>query len=171
VTGRGRACALGLGLLATALAGCGYSFRGSLPDHIQTVAVPIFVNKTGEPAVENFLTNAVVEAFSTNGRLRVVRREEADAILEGEVTSYVIESIAYDSQANIRQYRLVVTMNLKLRDVRRNAVLFEEPRLREKADFQVMNAVSQTIAREETAVRQAATEIGRSIVSLTVNRF
>ena len=171
MTRRARACALGLGLLATSLAGCGYSFRGNLPEHIQTVAVPIFANKTGEPAVENFLTNAVVEAFSTNGRLRVVRREEADAILEGEVTSYAIESIAYDSQANVRQYRLVVTMNLKLRDVRRNAVLFEEQRLREKADFQVMNAVSQTISREESAVRQAATEIGRSIVSLTVNRF
>jgi outer membrane lipopolysaccharide assembly protein LptE/RlpB len=171
VTRRGRAGALGLGLLATALAGCGYSFKGNLPDHIQTVAVPIFSNKTGEPAIENVLTNAVVEAFSTNGRLRVVRREDADAILEGEVTSYAIESIAYDSQANVRQYRLVVTMNLKLRDVRRDAVLFEEQRLREKADFQVMNAVSQTISREETAVRQAATEIGRSIVSLTVNRF
>jgi outer membrane lipopolysaccharide assembly protein LptE/RlpB len=171
VTARGRAGALGLGLLAAVLAGCGYSFRGNLPDHIQTVAVPIFANRSGEPAVENFLTNAVVEAFSNNGRLRVVRREDADAILEGEVVSYVVESIAYDSQANVRQYRLVVTVNLRLRDVRRNALLFDEQRVREKADFQVQDAVAQTIAREETAVRAAATEIGRSIVSLTINRF
>ena len=163
--------ALALGLLATAVAGCGYSFRGTLPEHIQTIAVPVFANRTGEPAVESFLTSAVVEAFSTNGRLRVVRREDADAVLEGEVIGYSIQSISYDSQANVRQYRLVVTMNLKLLDTKKSAVLFEEHSLREKADFQVMNAVSQTISREETAVRTAATEIGRAIVSLTVNRF
>ncbi|PYN21608.1 MAG: hypothetical protein DMD99_19280 [Candidatus Rokuibacteriota bacterium] len=171
VTGPGRALALGLASLAATLAGCGYSFRGNLPDHIQTVAVPVFANKTGEPAVENFLTSAVVEAFSTNGRLRVVPREDADAILEGEVVRYSLASIAYDSQANVRQYRLEVTMNLKFRDVRRNTVLFEEQGLREKSDFQVQNAVSQTISREESAVRAAAIDIARSIVSLTVTRF
>ena len=168
---RGRGRALALGLLAAAVAGCGYSFRGTLPEHIQTVAVPVFVNKTGEPAVEGFLTSAVVEAFSTNGRLRVVRREDADAVLEGEVIGYTVQSISYDSQANVRQYRLLVTMNLKLLDMKKSAILFEEHGLREKADFQVQNAVSQTISREETAVRTAATEIARAIVSLTVSRF
>ena len=168
---RRRGRALALGLLAAAVAGCGYSFRGTLPEHIQTVAVPVFANKTGEPAVEGFLTSAVVEAFSTNGRLRVVRREDADAVLEGEVIGYTVQSISYDSQANVRQYRLLVTMNLKLLDMKKSAILFEEHGLREKADFQVQNAVSQTISREETAVRTAATEIARAIVSLTVSRF
>jgi outer membrane lipopolysaccharide assembly protein LptE/RlpB len=169
VRGVGRAIALGL--LAAAITGCGYSFRGNLPEHIQTVAVPVFANKTGEPRIESLLTNGVVEAFSTNGRLRVVKREDADAVLEGEVIGYSVQSISYDSQANVRQYRLTVTLNLKLLDMKKSTVLFEEHSLSEKADFQVMNAVSQTISVEETAVRTAATEIGRAIVSLTVNRF
>jgi hypothetical protein len=171
MTRRGRACALGLGLLALALAGCGYSMRGNLPDHIQTVAVPVFTNRTAEPAVENFLTSAVVEAFSTNGRLRVVGPENADSLLEGEVIGYALESIAFDRQANVRQYRLVVTMNLRFRDLRRNTILYEQQGLREKADFQVAGAVSQTISREEGAVRSAAIDIARSIVSMTVERF
>ena len=171
MTRSGRALALGLALFAVDLAGCGYSFRGNLPDHIQTVAVPLFTNKTSEPAVENLLTSAVVAAFSTNGRLRVVRPEDADAILDGEVVGYDVESIAFDSQANVRQYRLVVTMNLRLRDVRRSSILFEQQGLRQKADFQILGAVSQTISREESAVRTAATEIARAIVSLTVDRF
>ena len=168
---RGVGRAIALGLVAAAITGCGYSFRGNLPEHIQTVAVPVFANKTGEPRIESLLTNGVVEAFSTNGRLRVVRREDADAVLEGEVIGYSVQSISYDSQANVRQYRLTVTLNLKLLDMKKSAVLFEEHSLSEKADFQVMNAVSQTISVEETAVRTAATEIGRAIVSLTVNRF
>ena len=171
MTGSGRALALGLIVLVVAPAGCGYSFRGNLPDHIQTVAVPVFTNKTSEPAVGNLLTSAVVEAFSTNGRLRVVGPDDADAILDGEVIGYTLQSIAFDSHANVRQYRLVVTMNLRLRDVRRNTVLFEQQRLQEKADFQVLGAVSQTISREESAVRAAAIDIARAIVSLTVDRF
>jgi len=87
------------------------------------------------------------------------------------VVGYTVQSIAFDNQANVRQFRLVVTMNIRLRDVRRSSILFEQQNLREKADFQVQGAVSQTIGVEEGAVRTAATEIGRSIVSLTVDRF
>jgi outer membrane lipopolysaccharide assembly protein LptE/RlpB len=171
VTRADRALALGLALLAVSVAGCGYSFRGSLPDHIKTVAVPVFTNKTAEPGVETLLTSAVVEAFATNGRLRVVKPEDADAILDGDVVGYNVLSIAFDNQANVRQYRLTVTMNIRLRDVRRSSILFEQQSVREKADFQILGAVSQTISAEEGAVRTAATEIGRSIVSLTIDRF
>jgi outer membrane lipopolysaccharide assembly protein LptE/RlpB len=171
VTRTGRAPAFGFLLIVLTLAGCGYSFRGNLPDHIKTVAVPVFVNKTSEPAVESFLTNAVVDAYASNGRLRVVRTEEADAILNGEVTGYNVMSIAYDNVANVRQYRLVVTMNLRLHDVKKNAILFEQQGLKEQADFQVLGAVSQTISNEEAAVRTAANLVGRSIVSLTIDRF
>ncbi len=171
MTRTGRALALGLALLAAGVAGCGYSFRGNLPDHIKTVAVPVFKNKTLEPAVETFLTSAVVDAFASNGRLRVVQPEDADAILDGEVVGYNVLSIAFDNLANVRLYRLVVTMNLRLRDVRKNSTLFEQQSLKEQADFQVLGAVSQTISNEEAAVRTAATQVARSIVSLTIDRF
>lgn len=171
MTRTGRAPALGVALLVAGLAGCGYSFRGNLPDHIKTVAVPVFTNKTSEPGVDALLTSAVVEAYASNGRLRVVRPEDADAILEGEVIGYTVQSIAFDNQANVRQYRLQVTMNVRMRDVRQKSMLFEQQNLREKADFRVLGAVSQTIGAEEGAVRAAATEIGRSIVSLTIDRF
>jgi outer membrane lipopolysaccharide assembly protein LptE/RlpB len=158
-------------LLAALLAGCGYTVNGTLPSHIKTVAVPIFQNRTSEPAIEGLITRAVVEAFSTNGRLTVVSREQADAVLDGEITSYAVSSIAFNRDANVVQYRLLVTINLRMRDLRRNTVLFQENNIREQADFRVQNAVSQTISREETALRAAAVDIGRSIVSLAVTRF
>lgn len=167
MTRRGAALAL---MLAT-LAGCGYSLRGTLPEHVKTVAVPVFANKTAEPAVENLLTQAVVQAFSTNGRLRVVKPEDADAILEGEVVGYEIQALAFDPRASISQYRLVVTMNLRFRDVRRQTLLFEQARFQEKADFRVIGVVSQTISREESALQAAAVDIARAIVSLAVDRF
>ena len=157
--------------LVLGLGGCGYSLRGNLPDDIKTVAVPVFRNRTGEPAVENLITRAVIEAFSTNGRLRVVAAEAADAILEGDVVGYQLESIAFDPRANVRQYRLLVTLNVRFRDVRRNTVLFRRDGFQEKADFRVLGAVSETISREETALRAAAGDIARTVVSLAIERF
>lgn len=157
--------------LAILLGGCGYTVNGTLPSHINTVAVPIFQNRTAEPAIEGFITRAVVQAFSTNGRLKVVGSEQADAILHGEIIGYSVASIAFDKDANVRLYRLLVTVNLRMRDVRRNTVLFQQNAVREQADFRVQGTVSQTISREETALQAAAVDIGRSIVSLAVTRF
>jgi hypothetical protein len=55
--------------------------------------------------------------------------------------------------------------------VKRNTVLFQQNQVQEQADFRVLGQVSQTIAREETALRTAATDIGRAIVALAVTRF
>ena len=157
--------------LACLLSGCGYSYHGTLPDHVKTVAVPIFVNRTQQPAVESVITRAIVDAFATNGRLRVVRPEDADSILEGEVLQYNVAAIAVDPALNVQQYRLGVTLNLRMRDVRLNKVLFEQTSFSEQADFLVAGSVAQTLSIEAGALQQAATQIGRSVVSLALDRF
>ena len=158
-------------VLAAALGGCGYSFHGTLPDHVKTVAVPIFVNRTQQPAVEGVITRAIVDAFATNGRLRVVRPEDADSILEGEVVQYSVGAIAVDPSLNVQQYRLGVTLNLRMRDVRLNRLLFAETNFSEQVDFLVAGSVAQTLSVEAGALQRAATEIGRSVVSLALDRF
>jgi outer membrane lipopolysaccharide assembly protein LptE/RlpB len=153
------------------LAGCGYSVRGHLPDDVRTVAVPILTNRTLKPAVETEMTRALADAFATDGRLKVVSRDAADTLLEGEVTSYELISIAFDPEANVRLYRLVVTLNVRLRDVRRNTVLFNGQGLSEKADFRVSGVVAETISREEIALRAATLDIARAVVALAIERF
>lgn len=158
-------------LLAVLVGGCGYSLSGNLPPHVRTVAVPIFKNRTQEPAVENVITAAVVNAFVTSGRLKVVPVAQADSILEGEITGYRLESIAFNPQINVTEYRLHVTVTIRFRDVRQEAMLWAQDGLQEWANFRVQGQVSDTIAREDVAARQAAVEIGRRIVSSAVDRF
>jgi len=162
---------LGLALVAILLAGCGYSTRGSLPDHIKTVAVPIFKNRTLEPGVETAITSGVVNAFSSGGRVKVVPLEEADAILQGEVVGYSLDGLSFDTSANVRSYRLRLVLNVEFRDVRRSAMLWRQEGLSETSDFQVAGQVSDTIARGQGALQQAAAEIGRKVVNLAVDRF
>jgi hypothetical protein len=80
-------------------------------------------------------------------------------------------SIAFDPAANVRLYRLVVTLNVRLHDRRRNTLLFDQQGLSEKADFRVSGAVSETISREEIALRAATLDIARAVVALAIERF
>ena len=169
--GRRTGRALGLILGAVVLAGCGYSTKGSLPDHIKTVAVPIFKNRTLEPGVESAITSGVVNAFSSGGRVKVVPIDQADAILQGEVVAYSLDGLAFDQNANVQAYRLRLVLNVEFRDVKRSAMLWRQEGLSETSDFQVQGQVSDTIARGRGAVSQAAAEIGRKVVNLALDRF
>ncbi len=151
--------------------GCGYSFRGSLPPHIRTVAVLVLENKTQEPGVESLITNALVEAFVSSGRLRLVKAEEADAVLSGSVVGYALESIAFDRNANVTQYRLRIALNLKLRDAKREEDLWKEDGIQERADFNVPGQVSVTLVREQEALRRASVDIARAVVNRAIEGF
>ncbi len=153
------------------LGGCGYSVRGQLPAHIKTVAVPMFVNRTSEPRVESFLTTAIVRAFSTDGRLEVVRPGDADSILEGEVVQYTLAPIAFDPSANVTEYRLSVVLNLRFRDTRERKTLLDQTNVSEYSDFQVTGPVSSTLVLEQAALETAALNIARTIVTSVVERF
>ncbi len=166
--------------LSPLAAGCGYSWRGTLPPHIRTVAVPVFVNRTQWPNIESALTAAVANAFATDGRLRVVAPEHADAILEGEIVNYQVTVIAFDSNANPQQYRLFVTVDVRFRDVRRGVMLFEQRGLQERVDYLAapsslsappLTGVAGTIARQDAAIVPVAGILARDIVARAVNPF
>src|SRR5213594_4403931 len=148
---RRRAAGVGVLVLGLFTGGCGYTVGGNLPPHVKTVAVPIFKNLTQQPAIENVITAAVVNAFANGGRLKVVPVAQADSILEGEIVGYTVDSIAFNSSINAQEFRLRVRLNI---------------------EFRVGGQVSQTISSErEGAASQAAVDIGRKIVSLALDRF
>jgi len=163
--------AFGVMALLALAAGCGYSWRGTLPPHIKTVGVPVFANRTQWPNIEAALTAAVANAFAADGRLKVVNPSEADAILEGEIINYQVTVLAFDSNANPQQYRLFVTVSVRFRDVRRGVILFEQRGLQERVDYLAAPVVADTIARQDAAIVPVAQIIGRDIVARAVDPF
>jgi len=170
---RSRHAAIGLllALAACLAAGCGYGFRGNLPAHIKTVAVPVFQNRTQVAGLENTITSAVVSAFSSGGRLRVVPVEQADSILVGEIVGYEVDGAGFDRNADVQAYHLRVVLNVALRDVRENKLLWQETGLTQTSDFQVQGQVSDTLAQSGGAASQAAADIGRKIANAAVELF
>lgn len=105
-------------ILLLALVGCGYHLPGrdnNLPEDINAVFIEIFVNKTTEPFLENRVTNAVTRRFSRKRDLRIEKqRNQADAILSGQITSYTTRPISYDKNDEIKEYRSVMGVTASL---------------------------------------------------------
>jgi outer membrane lipopolysaccharide assembly protein LptE/RlpB len=160
---------LGTTLLA---AGCGYALRSNLPAHIKTVHVPVLQNRTQEPGIEDFVTQALTEAVVTSGRVRIApSAAEADAVLEGSIVEYSLTSLAFDRNANVTQYRLRIALALTFRDRVKNQVIWRQERIEDRADFPVSGPVTQTLVREDQALRRAAVQVSRAIVSLAFEGF
>ena len=167
-----RAVVLALFATLLALGGCGYSLRTSMPPGINSIHVPVLVNKTAEPGIEDFITQALTQAVVQSGRVRIAANaQEADATLEGTIVEYRLASLSFDRSANVTSYRLTIGLALTFKDLKQNKVLWKQDRIEERADFQVAGQVTQTLAREEQAVQRAAVDVARAIVSFAFEGF
>lgn len=158
-------------LAPLALGGCGYSLRTTLPAGVRTVHVPVLENRTQEPGIEDFITQALTQAVVQSG-VRIARNAQgADAILEGAIVEYRLTSLSFDSSANVTSYRLIIGLALTFRDLKQNRVIWKQDRIEERADFAVAGQVTQTLAREQVAVQRAAVDVARAIVSFAFEGF
>ncbi|MEE4253166.1 MAG: LptE family protein [Desulfuromusa sp.] len=106
-------------ILFFCLVGCGYHFPGqggALPGGVEKIYIPLFVNKTAEPQLENKLTSRISEVFSRNSKIsQVEKKESAEAILEGTIRAYKSRALSYDPNDDIGEYRATMIVDVVLR--------------------------------------------------------
>lgn len=73
-----------LALSLAVAAGCRSSFSSGLPDHIRTVEVHIFQNKTMYNSVEAWITRGIIDRINMDPSVRVSSRN-GDALITGEI--------------------------------------------------------------------------------------
>ena len=106
-------------ILVVLLGGCGYTTVGDEPsggyqwrslyrEDVKTVAVSIFANKSYYRGVEFALSKAIVNQLESHTPYKVVPRERADTILEGEITAIKRTTISRDSHTAVPQEQLYI---------------------------------------------------------------
>jgi len=117
-------------LLCCCLSGCGYHFSGGsgvLPAEIEKLYVPLFVNLTAEPQLEQRLTTRVSEVFSRNSEIiQVEKIQFADAVLLGTINDYHSQALAYDRNDAIGMYRATMSVNVFLRKIDTKETVWEK---------------------------------------------
>jgi Lipopolysaccharide-assembly len=165
---------------AAGSAGCGYALagRGSfLPPYIHTIGVPTFVNRTTVFNLETLLTQKVRSEFIGRGKYQILPETGGvDALLTGEVTSVSLAPASFSAEQLATRYALTMTARIELRDVRENKVLWENPSLLFRQEYEATSgtAIADAVAffqQDVTALERMASEFARNIVSAILEAF
>lgn len=156
--------------------GCGYTLlgRGSvLPEHITTIQVPTFVNRTTRVELEQRVTQEVAEEFVSRGGLAVVQSEsEADAILRGEITSVAIIPIAFNDQGRATRYQVSIGAGIELVDhTREDEVIWKNDAYRFAESYAIEAGGLDAFDQETRAIQEIAERFAESVVSSILEGF
>ena len=119
---------LAVALIAALLCGgCAYRLGPTSTLDIKTVAVPNFKNTTLQPRISVQITNAVIKRFQTDGSIRVVSEDTADATLTGEIVGWDRAPLRYNIyNAYVpSEYLLTVTAHVVLTNNRTGKRIFD----------------------------------------------
>jgi len=116
-------------LAVSMLNGCAYTTKSSLDPKYQTIFVAAFLDKTPQYGLQAPLSNAVTRKFITDGRLDVVKEENADLRLEGVILDYRLKGLTYDARDEVTQFLTVVTAGVRLTDLKTGEVVWEDKAL------------------------------------------
>ena len=163
----------GYGLLSIFLShGCGYTQKTVLPDNIQSIYVDTVKNKipvdhvyTYQPGLEMDITNAVIRRLHRDGNLKVVKKEEADVILETDLVGFEQEGLRFTTLESVAEYKLFIVIALRLKDRKTGQIIWEEPNFTGDTEYFVSQVRS--LAREE-ASRRAVDRLARNVVDRIV---
>jgi len=143
---------------------CGfYSFTGSIPSDIKTVAVPLFDDNTSFPGVREDLTNNVIDAFINENVLQVVPESKADLIITGTILSINERAAIIAPGEDVEQYEVYVNVKVKCLEVKSGKVWWEKTLSR----FGIMGGLENIDARNE-AIDVAITEITQDVLDNTL---
>lgn len=161
-------------LLFFSLVACGYHFPGyggSLPGGVQKLYIPLFVNQTSKPRLEALLSNDVSDAFARNKNISQVEvSEQAEAVLEGIISSYSTRALSYDNNDDISQYRATMVIDVSLRQVSDGRLLWQGT-LTWKDNF--LAATDKTIQNdlEDVAIGDISTRLSEELLSRLLDDF
>lgn len=143
---------------------CGYySFTGSIPSYITTIAVPLFDDNTSFPGVREDLTNMVIDRFINENVLQVVSESKADLLITGTILSINERAAIITTGEDVEQYEVYVNVKVKCMEVKSGKVWWEKTLRR----FGIMGGLQNIDARNE-AIEVAITDITQDIIDNTL---
>jgi outer membrane lipopolysaccharide assembly protein LptE/RlpB len=160
--------------------GCGYSLagRGSfLPAYIKVIGVPTFTNLSSVFNVEQRITEKVRAELIGRGKYKVVPESTGvDGVLSGEIQSITLTPAAFTDQRQASRYMLTLSAKIEFRDVKADKVLWSNPSMQFREEFDVTNTASAVdpnafFGQDAAALDRVATEFARSVVSAILEAF
>jgi hypothetical protein len=169
----GALCVLGAG-------GCGYSLAGRgafLPDDIKTIGVPTFSNATTVFNLETLLTQKVRSELIGRGRYEILpQASNVDAVLTADINGVSLAPASFTQDQLASRYIITMTARVELRDLRANKVLWENPGLVFRQEYEAQGSTGALdpaafFGQDANALERMSTDFARTIVSAILEAF
>lgn len=164
-----------LTILIASTLDCGYRLAGqsnTLPQGIETIGIPIFVNRTNRPELEQRVTEHVIDEFVTRGRARILPDADgAEAVLLGTIYSYTSSPVVISELGRATRYEILITARVVLSEVTTDRVLWEDDHFLFKQQYDVADAPEAFIDQEIVAIDKVALDFARSVVTSILEGF
>ncbi|PYV43771.1 MAG: hypothetical protein DMG06_09405 [Acidobacteria bacterium] len=160
-------------LLALATCTCGYHVAGkaaAIPQNIDSIAIPIFINKTPKYRLEQRLTAAVVNEFIARTHYRITDPLAAKALLTGEVTEFRADPVIFAGGAGAT-FLVTVRMRVALQDLSTKKLLFQNNNFYFREEFEISRGSREFFPEEGPALDRLAKEFSRNLVSSILESF
>lgn len=147
-------------ILLSLLSGCGHSgsyhWSSLYREDISTVAVPIFTSKDYHQGVEFEVSQALVTKIEEFTPYKVVPRERADTVLEGEITSIRPLTLTLDpNTATPDEQQYTITVNFTWKDLRTGKIIISREGFEQTSTYYPILGESQYVAAQSASERLA----------------
>lgn len=161
-------------LILLLLTGCGYHFAGqggTLPGGVTQLQIPLVVNRSAEPLLENRLTDRLREVFARHPQIiQVDERDAAEARLLVVIEEYRSRALSYDSNDNISEYRANLIVDVTLEGTRPQQKLWSN-RLNWTSDFSASADKGFQENLEDQAISEVTLRLAEDILYRLVDDF
>ena len=137
----------------------GYQWKSLYPSDVQTVAVPIFGTRDFHRGVEFQVSSALTHEIEAMTPYKVVSRDHADTILEGEIVSVATGALSNSNETGEPQEQLyTITVNFTWKDLRNGRILVKRTNFQQAATY-YPNLGETDYDGEQTAAERLAAAI------------
>ncbi len=106
-----------------------YSFKGTLPPHIKTIAIPLFGDRTAEFNIQQIVTEQIRIGFIQENILKLVEEENANSVLYGTIQSIQDRPLVFkegESGESVTEYRITLKIEVEWFDNVENKSIFKK---------------------------------------------
>ena len=103
-----------------------YSLAGSIPSHINSLAIPIVENQTAEFGVSESVTENLLSIFNEENILNIIDEEDASSILRGTITRITDAPYTFTKEEAVTEYRFTIQMSVEWYDIRDDKILMKK---------------------------------------------
>lgn len=163
------------GLLAIALAGCGYHVAGGtnvLPKEIHTIAIPAWGNATTQYKLAGYMAEAMSREMITRTHYTIVADPaKADATLYGSIANMSSNATTYDVVTG-RSTGAQVIVQIQVRLIAKDGkVLFIRPNLEFRDRYEISVSPGQYLDESQGTLQRLSRDVARTIVSSVLENF